>query len=434
VQKGAAAEEESMFSNKGFWTIVGAFFLIGVGLSLTPCVFPMIPILSGIITGHGRTLTPAKGFVLSLVYVLAMAITYTVAGVIAALSGENLQVALQNPWVLSAFAFLFVLLALSMFGFYELQLPSSLQSKLNEISNKQKQGSLLGVAIMGFLSALIVGPCVAPPLAAALAYIGTTGDAVLGASALFVMAMGMGMPLLLIGISAGKLLPRAGGWMETVKAVFGVVMLAVAVTMLERLVPTYLPGFVTMLMWALLLIIPAIYMGALEPLAEGSSGWRKLWKGLGVAFLVYGGVLLIGAGAGNNDPLSPLEGIGVSTAGQQAAARNSFVKVKTVEELDAEMAQAQAASKNVLLDFYADWCVYCKTMEKKVFPHPDVVSRTADMVLIKADVTSDDQLLKHFNLVAPPTVILFDATGAERDRIIGDVTVEQLVNSLDAAY
>ena len=195
-----------------------------------------------------------------------------------------------------------------------------------------------------------------------------------------------------------------------------------------------LPGMSSLIVWGLLLIGSGIYMGALEPLAEGSSGWRKLWKGLGVAFLVYGGVLLIGAGAGNNDPLSPLEGIGVSTAGQQAAARNSFVKVKTVEELDAEMAQAQAASKNVLLDFYSDWCVYCKTIEKKVFPHPDVVSRTADMVLIKADVTSDDQLLKHFNLVAPPTVILFDATGAERDRIIGDVTVEQLVNSLDAAY
>jgi len=363
-----------------------------------------------------------------------MAVTYTVAGVFAALSGENLQVALQNPWVLTAFALLFVALAFSMFGFYELQLPSSLQSKLNEISNKQKQGSLVGVAIMGFLSALIVGPCVAPPLAAALAYIGTTGDAVLGASALFVMSLGMGMPLLLIGLSAGKLLPRAGGWMETVKAVFGVIMLAVAVTMLERLVPTYLPGFVTMLMWALLLIIPAIYMGALEPLPEGVSGWRKLWKGLGVAFLVYGGIVLIGAGAGNNDPLSPLEGIGVSTVGTQAAARNDFTKVKTVEELDAEMAKARSASQRVLLDFYADWCVYCKTMEKKVFPHPDVQSRIADMALIKADVTSDDALLKYFSLVAPPTVILFDEEGAERDRIIGDVTVEQLVDSLDKAF
>ena len=430
----AVSEEDSLFANKGFWAIVAAFFVIGVGLSLTPCVFPMIPILSGIITGQGKDLTPAKGFVLSLVYVLAMAVTYTIAGVFAALSGENLQVALQNPWVLTAFALLFVALAFSMFGFYELQLPSGLQSKLNEISNKQKQGSLVGVAIMGFLSALIVGPCVAPPLAAALAYIGTTGDAVLGASALFVMALGMGMPLLLIGVSAGKLLPRAGGWMETVKAVFGVVMLAIAVTMLERLVPTYLPGFVTMLMWALLLIIPAIYMGALEPLPEGVSGWRKLWKGLGVAFLVYGSLLLVGAGAGNHDPLAPLEGVGVSTSGAPAAARNDFTKVKSVEELDAEMAKAKAASQKVLLDFYADWCVYCKTMEKKVFPHPDVQSRIADMALIKADVTSDDALLKHFNLVAPPTVILFDEDGAERDRIIGDVTVEQLVDSLDRAF
>jgi thiol:disulfide interchange protein DsbD len=428
------SDEDALFENKGFWAIVAAFFIIGVGLSLTPCVFPMIPILSGIITGQGKDLTPAKGFVLSLVYVLAMAVTYTIAGVFAALSGENLQVALQNPWVLTAFALLFVALAMSMFGFYELQLPASLQSKLNDISNKQKQGSLVGVAIMGFLSALIVGPCVAPPLAAALAYIGTTGDAVLGASALFVMALGMGLPLLLIGVSAGKLLPRAGGWMETVKAVFGVIMLAVAVTLLERLVPTYLPGFVTMIMWALLLIIPAIYMGALEPIPEGASGWRKLWKGLGVAFLVYGGVLLIGAGAGNHDPVSPLEGVGIPAAGTQAAARNDFIKVKTVEELDAEMSKAQAASKKVLLDFYADWCVYCKTMEKKVFPHPDVQTRIADMALIKADVTSDDALLKHFSLVAPPTVILFGQDGTERDRIIGDVTVEQLVDSLDKAY
>jgi thiol:disulfide interchange protein DsbD len=287
---------------------------------------------------------------------------------------------------------------------------------------------------MGFLSALIVGPCVAPPLAAALAYISTTGDGVLGGVALFVMAMGMGLPLLLIGVSAGKLLPRAGGWMETVKAVFGVVMLAIAVSMLERLVPTYLPGFVTMIMWALLLIIPAIYMGALEPVGEGASGWRRLWKGLGVAFLVYGGIVLIGAGAGNHDPVAPLENIGVSAPGSSAAAKKSFIKIKTVAELETEMQKAKAASKTVLLDFYADWCVYCKTMEKKVFPHPEVQSRITDTVLLKADVTSDTQLLDHFNLVAPPTVILFDANGTERARIIGDVTVEQLVNSIDKAF
>ncbi|HEY0634378.1 MAG TPA: protein-disulfide reductase DsbD, partial [Gammaproteobacteria bacterium] len=260
------------------------FFGLGLLLAFTPCVFPMIPILSSIIVGHGEKITTRKAFTLSLVYVLAMALTYTVAGVIAGLFGANLQAAFQNPWILGSFSALFVLLALSMFGFYELQLPSALQSKLSEISNKQQGGHLAGVAIMGLLSALIVGPCVAPPLMGALIYIGQTGDAVLGGLALFALSLGMGAPLIAIGTSAGKLLPRAGGWMDAVKAVFGVLMLAVAIWMLERI----LPPIIIMVLWGLLLIVSAIYMGAIDAVGETASGWRKLWQGLGLALLVWG--------------------------------------------------------------------------------------------------------------------------------------------------
>ncbi|RMD70192.1 MAG: protein-disulfide reductase DsbD, partial [Gammaproteobacteria bacterium] len=265
------------------WLILTSFFIFGLLLAFTPCVFPMIPILSSIIVGQGKDITTGRAFILSLVYVLAMAVTYTLAGVIAGYFGQNLQAAFQNPWVIGAFSLIFVLLALSMFGFYELQLPSSLQSRLSEISGRQKGGTLIGVAIMGFLSALIVGPCVAPPLAGALIYIGQTGDAVLGGMALFALSLGMGAPLLIVGTSAGKLLPKAGPWMDAVKAVFGVLLLAVAIWLLERILPAPL----TMLAWATLFITSAVYMGALEGVS-GRSGWYRLWKGLGLVLLFYG--------------------------------------------------------------------------------------------------------------------------------------------------
>ncbi|MEA3303929.1 MAG: protein-disulfide reductase DsbD [Pseudomonadota bacterium] len=424
----ACAENQgaSTFSGKGFWAIVALFFLIGLGLSLTPCVFPMIPILSGIITGHSGKMTPSKGFFLSLIYVLSMAVTYTLAGIAAAKFGGNIQVALQHPVALVIFALLFVALAFSMFGFYELQLPSRLQSKLTDVSNHQKQGSLVGVAIMGFLSALIVGPCVAPPLAAALAYIGTTGDVALGGTALFVMAMGMGVPLLLIGVSAGKLLPKAGGWMDTVKAVFGVVMLGIAISMLERLTPTYLPAYVPMILWGLLLVVSAIYMGVLEPLGKAATGGRKYWKGIGAGLLIYGAVILIGASMGNSDPLQPLTSV----------EKVQFKKITTVNELQSELRQAKNQGRGVLIDFYADWCVYCKTMEKIVFPDPQVQKGMQGLLLLKADVTSNQELLNHFGLVAPPTILLFDRNGEEMCdyRLIGDITVSQLLEQLKRAF
>ncbi len=394
------------------WLVVGVFFLIGLGLAFTPCVFPMIPILSGIITGQGSNITTRKAFMLSLAYVLAMALTYTVAGIFAALAGENLQAMLQNPVALTVFALVFVALAMSMFGFYDLQLPSGLQSRLAEISNRQKGGSLAGAAVMGLLSALIVGPCVAPPLAGALIYIGQTGDAVLGGLALFAMSMGMGAPLIAIGTSAGKLLPRAGAWMDTVKAVFGVTMLAVAIYLLERVISPV----AAMFLWGTLLIVSGVYMGALSQLPEGASGWRRLWKGLGLVLVIYGGLFLVGVAADGKNTLQPLRGLAVGGGGA-AEAQAKFRPVKTVADLDRELAAAKAAGKPVMLDFYADWCVYCIQMERETFPDPVVRNAFDQMILLKADVTENDEadkaLQRHMGVAAPPAMIFWDDQGNE---------------------
>ncbi len=401
--------------------ILGVFFLFGLGLAFTPCIFPMIPILSGIIAGQGDKITTRKAFILSLVYVLAMALTYTFAGVLAGLFGGNLQATFQNPWILSGFAAVFVLLALSMFGFYDLQLPSSLQSKLTEISNKQQGGTLLGVAIMGLLSALIVGPCVAPPLAGALIYIGQTGDALLGGLALFALSMGMGAPLLAIGASAGKLLPRAGSWMDAVKAVFGVALLGVAILLLERIIPTD----IAMLLWGILLIVSAIYMGALRHLEIEASGWQKLWKGLGVVFLVYGALMLVGAAAGGKDTLQPLRGLALGD-GSHTPQELVFQRIKTLADLKREVAGASARDQTVMLDFYADWCVSCKEMEKYTFSDPQVISALQDTLLLQADVTANDDLDQallqgHFGLPGPPAIMFYGKDGQERKnyRVIG---------------
>ncbi|MEW8028308.1 MAG: protein-disulfide reductase DsbD [Candidatus Thiodiazotropha sp.] len=404
--------------------IIGLFFLLGLGLAFTPCIFPMIPILSGIIAGHGDKITTQKAFILSLVYVLAMAITYTIAGVLAGLFGENLQAYFQNPWILSAFALVFVLLALSMFGFYDLQLPSSLQSRLTEVSNRQQGGSLIGVAIMGFLSALIVGPCVAPPLAGALIYIGQTGDAPLGGMALFALSMGMGAPVIAIGTSAGKLLPRAGSWMDAVKAVFGVALLAVAIIMLERIIP----ADIAMLLWGILFIVSAIYMGALRNLEIEASGWQKLWKGLGFVFLVYGTLMLVGAAAGGKDTLQPLRGIAFAggSGGAQGHQELQFKRIKSLDDLQREVASASSQGKPVMLDFYADWCVSCKEMEKYTFSDPQVIDALANTHLLQADVTANDDidqalLQGHFGLPGPPAIIFYGSDGRERKnyRLVG---------------
>jgi thiol:disulfide interchange protein DsbD len=419
------------------WVIILTFFGFGLLLALTPCVFPMIPILSGIIAGHGTNITPSKGFTLSMVYVQAMALTYTAVGIFAGMSGANLQAAFQNPWILITFALVFVLLALSMFGFYDLQLPSRWQSKLAEVSNKQKGGSLKGVAIMGFLSALIVGPCVAPPLFGALIYISQTGDALLGGIALYALSMGMGAPLLAIGTSAGKILPRAGSWMDTIKAVFGVGLLAVAIIMLERI----LPAAVAMALWGALLISSAIYMGALQQLPVEASGWDRLWKGLGVVLLVYGSLMLVGAAAGGKDTIQPLRGIGFGGGSAAAEAQHlNFRRIKSVDDLQREVAAASAAGKPVMLDFYADWCVSCKEMERYTFSDPDVIKALSGAVLLQADVTDNDEtdqalMQGHFGVPGPPSIMFYGRDGIERKnyRVVGFMPADQFASHVRQA-
>lgn len=404
------------------------FFIAGVLLAFTPCVFPMVPILSGIIAGQGDSITTRKAFFLSLIYVLAMAITYAIVGVVAAKFGKNLQAVFQQPAVLWSFAILFVLLSLSMFGFYNLQLPNSLQAKLTNISNSQQGGTLVGVGIMGFLSALVVGPCVAPALMAALIYIGQTGDTTLGGLALFAMAMGMGVPLMAFGTSAGKLMPKAGGWMDGVKAFFGVGLLALALWMLERI----LSGNLMMLLWSLLFIGSGIYLGALETIPDGVSQWRRFWKSLGFAILLYGVLLMVGFTAGGDDWTRPLHGIrggGAAVAEQEV----HFKTIKSVDDLKAELAKGQP----VMLDFYADWCVECKRMEKYTFPESIVQQRLEQFALLQADVTAYDEidqaLVTEFELFGPPAILFFDAEGKELEhlRMIGYMDAEDFSQHLD---
>lgn len=397
-----------------FWAVVAFFLGVGLLLALTPCVFPMIPIISGIIVGEGSKITRSRSFLLSLSYVLGMAITYTAAGIAAGLSGTLLSNALQNIWVLGAFALVFVGLSLSMFGFYELQLPTALQSKLADTSNRIGGGKMSGSFFMGALSAVIVGPCVAAPLAAALLYIGQTHNVFLGGTALFAMAIGMGVPLLVVGFSAGTLLPKAGAWMDAVKRFFGVMLLALAIW----IVSPVLPVIVTMLAVSALMIVCAIYLKAIDPLPPHAHGAHRFWKGVGVISLVMGIALLIGALSGGRDILQPLSGLRMANAlagGAQVSAQAAqFQRVKSVAELDQRV---RAANKPVMLDFYADWCVSCKEMEHYTFTDPQVQAKFAGMLLLQADVTANDDedkaLLKRFGLYGPPGIIFFDGKGAE---------------------
>ncbi|SEA95313.1 thiol:disulfide interchange protein DsbD [Thiothrix caldifontis] len=403
--------DDSYFSNLLF------FFIAGLGLAFTPCVFPMIPILSGIIAGSSNDLSPRKAFLLSLSYVMPMALTYAIVGVIAGLSGANLQVMFQNPWIIGSFAGLFVLLALSMFGFYDLQMPTSIQSRLTEISNRQQGGSFLGAGIMGILSALIVGPCVTAPLIGALVYIAQTRDALLGGLSLFSLGLGMGLPLLMIGTSASRLLPRAGAWMDTTKAIFGIMMLGLAIWMLNRVVPLE----VTMALTGVLLVSSGIYMGALERINDEAGGWGRFWKSLGLIMFFYGGMILFGVAAGSNNLLQPLKGIfggsayAVAAPNQQIAL--NFQRIKGLEGLEQALNQAKAQNKPVMLDFYADWCVSCKELEHNTFKDPQVIAALGNTLLIQADVTEDDEkdqaLNKHFGLFGPPQILFFTPDGEE---------------------
>ena len=431
-----AADESSriarLLEQGGFWLNVAGFFGAGLLLCLTPCVFPMVPILSGIIVNHGHAVTHARAFWLSLAYVLGMAITYAAVGVAAGFSGTLLSNALQNAWVLGSFALIFVVLSLSMFGFYELQMPAALQSRLSDTANRQG-GSIGAIAVMGALSALIVGPCVAAPLAGALLYIAKTGDAVLGGSALFAMGLGMGAPLILVGVFSRSLLPKAGPWMEAVKKFFGVVMLAVALW----LVTPVIPAWAQMLGWAALLIVPAIYLHALDSLPPHSSNWKRLWKGVGVLMLLAGTAMLAGVLGGSRDPLQPLGFLRESTAPNAVPPHLTFSRIRSVAELEQRVADAAAQHQAVMLDFYADWCVSCKEMDKFTFSDPAVQSRLANVRLLQADVTastSDDMvLLKRFSLFGPPGIIFFSADGKEiaGGRVVGYQAASEFIATLD---
>jgi thiol:disulfide interchange protein DsbD len=431
----AATNENSRIANLlkqgNFWLILSGFFGMGLLLAFTPCMFPMFPILSSIIVGHGEKITHARGFALSLAYVQGMAVSYAAVGIAAGLTGTLLSTALQTPWALGAATLLFIALALSMFGLYELQLPSALQSRLSNASNKLHGGHFTSVFGMGALSAIIVSPCVSPALGGALMYIGQSGDWKLGGAALYVLAIGMGIPLLLIGASAGTLLPKAGAWMESVKRFFGVLMLAVALWIISPL----LPVSATMVFIAALLIVPAIFLNALDALPLNATMWRKIRKGLGILMLLIGAAYLAGALSGARDLLNPLGAFGGGA--QTATSHLPFQRIKTSAELDARIAAAN--DRPVMLDYYADWCVSCKEMERFTFSDSRVQARLKDVILLQADVTkmddADSALLKRFNIYGPPATLFFDKQGREQSdlRVMGYENAATFLQSLQNA-
>ncbi|CAM5378988.1 Thiol:disulfide interchange protein DsbD OS=Eoetvoesiella caeni OX=645616 GN=dsbD PE=3 SV=1 [Eoetvoesiella caeni] len=417
------------------WALIAAFFGFGLVLAFTPCMLPMIPILSGMIIGQGRSLSRRHAFGLSLVYVLAMAVTYALAGVAAGLAGTMLAAYLQNPWVLGSFAAVFILLALSMFGFYQLQIPASIQSRLAGAANRKAGGQVLSVFLMGVFSAVIVGPCVAAPLAGALLYIGQTGDVVLGGLALFSLAIGMGVPLLIFGTTTGALLPKAGQWMKSVQHFFGVTMLAVAIYLISPVIPSV----AHMSLWAILLIISAMYLKALDPLPHSSPGFVRFGKEVGIIALVSGVALLIGVLSGGRDVLQPLSGLrgpGIAAAQSIGTPELQFKKVTSLADIESQLQAAEG--RYIMLDFWADWCISCKEMERFTFTDAEVKNRLKNVVLLKADVTANDledqALLKRFGLFGPPGIIFFDRRGAEIDfQVIGFQAPRKFLRSLDSA-
>jgi thioredoxin:protein disulfide reductase len=419
---GAGANDDlrvaRVFDNAA-WLVVLTFFGFGLLLAFTPCVLPMVPILSSIIVGHGHRVTRAHGFSLSLAYVLGMSLTYAVAGVLAGLSGALLSSALQNPWVLGTFSAIFIVLAGSMLGWYKLQLPQAAQSRLAAALNRLPGGRYAAVFVMGALSALIAGPCVAAPLAGALLYIGKSGNIALGGAALFAMAIGMGVPLLLIGVSAGALLPRVGPWMQAVQRFFGYVLLGVAIYFVSPLISVPMQ----MGAWAVLAVFVALHLHALDRLPAQAGAARRFAKGMGIVALVAGVVYLIGVLSGAQDFREPLPFLRTASAVRAGPPLPAFHRVNSIAELDA--AVAAAGGRPVMLDFYADWCVSCKEMERDTFTDARVRERLDRVVMLQADVTANRaehlELLKRFRLFGPPGIVFFSGAGHEIEglRVVG---------------
>jgi thiol:disulfide interchange protein DsbD len=425
---------QSLLESGGFFAIVGLYFVAGVVLSLLPCSYPMIPILSAIIIGEGAGVTRSRGFGLSVAYVFGMALVYTALGVLAAMIGQSLGAWLQNPWVLGAFGVLLAVFALTLIAGVDIALPARWQNGVNQASQKRSGGKVAAVVIMGALSALVVGACMTAPLFAVLAFIAHTGNALLGGAALFSMGVGLGVPLLIIGLGAGTLLPRAGNWMDGVKVFFGVVLLAAALW----IVWPVLSAVAQMALAALWLLAAAAALGLFTSGAAGGAIWHKLGRGFGAALAIWGAALLVGLAAGSTDPFRPLAifaartGSGTEVSGQQSAPGETFAPVKSSAELDLAL---KAAGRPAMLDFYADWCVSCKEMEHLTFSDPRVRARLAQLNLLRADVTAnnpDDQaLLKRFKLFGPPGIIFFDAQGNEVVRVVGYESADTFLKSLD---
>jgi thiol:disulfide interchange protein DsbD len=423
-----------LISEGNLLLVLATFFGAGLLLAFTPCVLPMVPILSGIIAGEGDNISTSRGFTLSLSYVMGMAMVYTAAGIGFAAAGQQAQAVFQQPWILITFAGLFVVLALGMFGLYDLQMPASIQTRLAAVSGKQKSGTMIGAFIMGALSSLIVTACVAPPLVATLTVIGQTGDMLRGGGALFALSMGMGTPLLIVGASAGKLLPKAGPWMSAIKNAFGVMLLGLAIWMLSRL----LPGAVTLGLWGVLAFMSGIYLGAMNRLEAGSGNAEKMGKGFGLLALLYGAILLAGAFLGGHDPLRPLSNLNI--AGQKNATIQhglNFKRIKSVDDLDQALTQAATNGQTAMLDFYADWCVSCKEMEAYTFTDEGVQSALENTVLLQADVTANDvvdqALLQRFGVFGPPTIVFFDRDGQQRKgyEVVGYMKAAQFIQHIE---
>lgn len=413
---------DSWFSNRSWGAVAGLFFLLGLGLTFTPCVLPMLPILTSVVLGQNNN-SPAKGFALSSIYVLGMALTYAAAGLTVGLlgAGANVQVWMQTPWVLILFSALFVALALAMFGLYELQLPAGLRNRLNQLNQQQQGGQWLSVFVMGILSALVVSPCVSAPLAGALVYLSTTGDAWLGGSALLALGLGMGAPLIVLGTTGASILPKAGGWMEQIKAFFGVLLLGVAIWLLSRI----LPGQIVLLLWSLLALVYGIVLGALEPATSAAS---RLVKGVAWVFLLYGAAAFIGVLQGQSDPLNPLANNQSHIAAPYSVSSNThstpFKRTASVEDVKNTIA---TSSRAVMVDLYADWCISCKVMDEEIFAQPDVQQQLKHLTWIQLDVTEQTPeniaFMKAHSVFGPPSILFFqqgsEVTGA---RIIGETT------------
>ena len=424
-------------SDSSLLKTLGLFVLLGLLLTFTPCVFPMMPIIASIIAGQGTQTTVRKSFWLSFVYVQGMALTYVGLGVLTASVGHSLAAYFQSVWVVGVASIIFILLALSMFGFYELKLPESMQSKLSNVSNSQSGGTFVGVAVMGMISALIVSPCMTAPLAGVLIHIAETGDYLLGGLYMYALAMGIGVPLIIIGVSEGKLMPKAGSWMDGVKSAFGVGLLAVAIIISDHL----LPGPVVLILWGILMLVSGVYLGAFEP--HHDTDWNKFWKAIGLVLVIAGIIMFIGAAKGNSNPLNPL---------QQKVSYNSstnstdqhglpFVQVSSMDEIMQQVKQANAAGKTVMLDLYADWCAACEELASLTFPKPSVRDALNNTIWLQADVGDDDNLeslriMKHFNVIGLPSVMFFNKEGEEqtRSRVLGYLTEEDFTKRVHQAF